>query len=210
MTNWQQQPQQTPQNWQMPQQAPHQGTLPGPGVRDYFVRLTGFGDSVPSPREVAALTAADVVEPRVQNLLVWRRTLLIFAIPFLLLSLILSICRAVDYSTGGSADFDTGIGMFLTWISPILFLVLLLGATIAAVRWVEAGKMTRILFWSWVVATAVPLIAALVPMSRQFDFDKLGEAQFESIYGYEADIVGSSGLRVRSGCEALEVGHHNM
>lgn len=40
MTNWQQQPRQTLQNWQMPQQPyPQQpAVLTGPGARDYLVR----------------------------------------------------------------------------------------------------------------------------------------------------------------------------
>ncbi|MGO1276941.1 hypothetical protein ACTXKQ_04995 [Corynebacterium variabile] len=191
MTNWQQQPQQTPQNWQMPQQPyPQQpAVLPGPGARDYLVRLTGFGESVPSSREAAALTAAGVVEPRVQGLLVWRRTLLIVITPLLLLAFILSAYQCTVSMGQDMSEFETGLGKFLEWLSPITLLALLVSALIVIGWWTETGRSTRILFWSWLVATVTPLVTALVPLSWQWDFTAMGAADFESSNGYRSESV---------------------
>lgn len=191
MTNWQQHTQQTPPNWQMPQQPyPQQpAPLPGPGARDYLVRLTGFGESVPSPREAAALTAAGVVEPRVQGLLVWRRTLLIVITPLLLLAFILSAYQCVVSMTQDISEFMTGLGKLVEFLTPVTFLAIPVSALISIGWWTEAGRSTRILFWSWLVATIVPLLTALVPLSWRIDFEKVGAQGYAFDYGYSPDMI---------------------
>lgn len=178
-------------NWQMPtQHYPQQLTaLPGPSVRDFVVRLTGFGASVPSPRETAALSAAGVVEPQVQGLLVWRRTLLIVITPLLLLAVILSVYQVTVTTTQDRSEFMTGLGRFLAWLSPITLLALPVGALIAIGWWTGTGRSTRILFWSWLVATVAPLAKALLPLSWQWDFAAMGASDFESLNGYRPQSV---------------------
>lgn len=183
--SYQPQPQyQSQQRYQHQQQA---SVLHGPGVRDYVVRLAGFGESTPSPRESAALDQAGVTESRVRSLLVWRRTLLIVITPLLLLAFILNLYNTVLRMNSDIAEYLTGVGYLQLWLPTVTLLAFPVSAVIAIGWWTESRRSTRILLWSWGVATVTPLLVALVPMSWVYDFQGLGASDFEYFNGYEAD-----------------------
>lgn len=161
-----------PGGWQQPVSPPPVAP-PGPGFADYLVRLTGAGDIKVSPREQAALLAAGVRETGPQRLLVWRRTMLIVLLPVLLASLVLMLWNQIRQSSGGEFEYFTPLGIALLWLPIVTWALVPLGTLTAIVRWTELRWSSRVLFWSWLVATAVPLLTALIPIDWQIDLRDL-------------------------------------
>jgi hypothetical protein len=192
---WPQQPQPQPQwdpqqQWpQQPQQAPPPPGIPGPGVGTHLKRAIDWNlaEIVPTPREVQALDAAGI-EPRLRGMLVWRRSLMLVALPVLLLSVVLAFVEASDVDTTGF----TGFGKLWNFLPAIALLFQPLAAMRVISIWTDMRRSSRTLIICWVISIAVPLFTALVPLTSIIDVDAARQsvqAQGGDVAAFDAEIL---------------------
>jgi hypothetical protein len=125
-----------------------------------------------TPREREQLIEANVIGPRLQGLLAWRRSCLLIALPVLVLSVILSGKEAVDTETEGF----TSLGELWVWFPTIGLLLIPIGVLVATQKWTELRSTSKVLVSCWVGSIALPLVAALIPIEFLIDTDLAREA----------------------------------
>ncbi|MDT4925310.1 MAG: hypothetical protein QOG01_3023 [Pseudonocardiales bacterium] len=168
---WEGQPAGQQQGWPG-QYGPQAGPprIPGPGVGTHLKRAIDWNvaEVVVTPREAHTLTAAGI-EQRLQGLFAWRRSSLLVALPFLILSVILSFWDAGHTDTSGLS----GIGTLVNWLPSIALAVVPIGALRAITRWTELRRTSKVLVACWLASIVIPLVVALIPLDYLVDLDAL-------------------------------------
>lgn len=160
------QPQQGAGGWQPPPAA----RPPWLSFGDFVKRVFSWGPTVVTSRERLALETAGVRAERLQHMLVWRRSVLIMILPVLILAFLLALLAAILFTAEDDDTTFTGLGLFsFLWVPAITMAALAIGAVVAIVRWTELRLSMQVLFWSWLVATVVPLCTAIFPVSWVID-----------------------------------------
>lgn len=141
--------------------------LKGPGAWGHVRRALQWnvGGVRPAERELARLEAAGIREPRVQAMLVWRRSSLLVVLPVLLVSLALSIG---DAASEDMSDY-TPLGQFTIWMTPLALALVPLACAVLINNWTDVRATSHALVTMWAASVIIPLIAAIMPLDLVVD-----------------------------------------
>ncbi|WP_299487264.1 hypothetical protein [uncultured Gordonia sp.] len=132
---------------------------------EYVRRFVGIGDVSLSPAESAALDRAGVTSTGARSMLAWRRAALVLLLPFLLVYVALSF-----YSTFGGDDSGlTPLGMIVSRFPSVTMALATIAVVVVVIKWTEQHWTGRVLFWTWLAATSVPLVSFVLPIDWYFD-----------------------------------------
>lgn len=150
---------------------------------DLIKRVTGWGEMTITDRERTRLEAAGVRENRLQQLLVWRRSVLILVAPFLLVTVGLALFNQISMldSSAPIDEYVTDFGRFLGWLNLFSLLLLPIGVVTAIIRWADLRWSVRVLFWCWLAATLVTLLQVALPIPWQLDLEGAVAAQIDEL-----------------------------
>ncbi|MEQ1873682.1 MAG: hypothetical protein ABL953_08155 [Ilumatobacteraceae bacterium] len=122
-----------------------------------------------SDAEREQLATAGVLEPHVQGLAAWRRSVLLLSVPVLIIATALSVVAVLDNDTSQLTSF----GKLLQWVPTISLGLIPAAALYCVITWTNLRATSRVLLFTWVASIALPLLAALVPIDGWIDIDKL-------------------------------------
>jgi hypothetical protein len=118
-----------------------------------------LGRVVPSPKEVAALTAAGIVDPAAQRYAAWRRSLLLVAFVPTFVAAVFGLLNVLESDFGGATTL--GMVLELAWLAAVVTLPIacLLGTR----KWTRPSTGSALLLWAWAAAFLAPFVQALMP-----------------------------------------------
>ena len=137
----------------------------------------------PTPKECEALDEAGITNARARSYLVWRRSCLVLASPFVSTSMILGLVGLKDL-TGESSESFNALGNLMLFLTGIDTLFMSAGMSFAMHLWARPVVSMRSLRFGWLASFVLPLIPALFPIEMLFKQDFL--EQLEEEYGKEA------------------------
>jgi hypothetical protein len=124
-----------------------------------------LGKVMPTPKELAALTAAGVTDPAVQRYAAWRRSLLLLATAVTGLVFVLLLWDVVEDGVDELTAFGVGMEVVVTAAYAALPVACFVGAT----RWVRPGSGAAVLRLAWAATFLLPFVSALLPSGLLFD-----------------------------------------
>ena len=186
-----------PRGWAPPTPA---GPLRGPSLGTHLRRAIDWRVAavVVTPREAHRLAAARI-EPRLHPLFAWRRSCLLVALPFLVLSVALSFVEAADRpsptSFAGAGSGYTSFGVLWSYLPSIGLVFAPLGVIGVLATWTEMRRTARLLAVCWALSIVIPLAAALVPLHYVVDLAGLQQPGLGDLGGLgELGDLGDLGL----------------
>ena len=128
-----------------------------------------------SPSEVARLEAVGIGDPLMQGYAVWRRSLLLVAIPFSVLSSVLAVRDLAERDLDGYSVF----GVVAVYLVALAVPVLTITVVVAAVTWHRLRLSGRLLLTGWAISMIAPLVVAVLPL------EWLLASSFEEVVGLD-------------------------
>lgn len=115
----------------------------------------------------------------VRAYMVWRRSIIIIALPSLLVAMILAWVTSFHMLAYG---FDeelgyNGLGRMSLFLPSLSLTILLSCSAVALATWRNLSRSTQIMKIGWVVALVLPLVPALIPTDLLFEEDFRTEDQ---------------------------------
>lgn len=126
--------------------------------------------SAPTDRERARFASSGVVSERVMRYLVWRRSILLIALPILLLAAVTATISVID----ADRTALNPVGQSLLWLPVLSVWAAPVAAALGLAYWTDPARGGKILMVSWLVSVAVPVVLALVPLDA---FAEMGVLQ---------------------------------
>lgn len=136
----------------------------------------------PTPKECQALDEAGITNARARSYLVWRRSCLVLASPFVSTSMILGLLGLRDLA-GEDSEVFNALGKLMVLFQGIDSLVMSVGMSFAMHLWARPVVSMRSLRFGWLASFVLPLIPALFPLEMLFKKDVL--EQWEEALGEE-------------------------
>lgn len=130
----------------------------------------------PTEKEAEALDNAGVSNARARSYLVWRRSCLVVASPFVSTSVILGLVGLRDLSTESSRN---GLGNLMIILTGIDTLFMSIGMSLSMHLWSRATLSMRSLRYGWLASFVLPLVPALFPLEMLFKKDELDALEEE-------------------------------
>ena len=137
--------------------------------------LSGARRSRASPTEVAHLEAAGIRDPLMQGYAVWRRSLLLVAIPFSVLSSVLAIRDVAERDLDGYSVF----GVVAVYLVALAVPLLTVTVIVAALTWSRLRLSGGVLLVGWAISMLAPLVVAVLPL------EWLLASSFEDVIGLD-------------------------
>src|SRR6478735_3134677 len=126
--------------------------------------------SAPTDRERARFASSGLVSERVIRYLVWRRSILLIALPLLLVAAIAATISALDADRTALNPF----GQSLLWLPVLSVWAAPVAAVLGLAYWTEPARGGAVLMASWLASVAVPVVLALIPLEA---FAEIGVLQ---------------------------------
>lgn len=141
--------------------------------------FAGARRSRPTPAEAAQLDAVGIPDALMQGYVTWRRSLLLVAIPFSIVSSILAIRDLAERDLDGYSVFGVVAVYLVSLAVPVLTLTLV----VAAVTWRQLRLSGRLLLAGWAVSMLAPLVVAVLPL------EWLLASSFEEVVGLDENTA---------------------
>ena len=122
--------------------------------------LSGAHRTQPSGAEAMQLASAGIDEPLVQRYVVWRRSVLLVAIPFTIFSAVLAVRELTERDLDGYSAF----GVVAVGVVALAVPVLTVTVVVAALTWRQPRLSGRVLLAGWAVSMFAPLVVAMLPL----------------------------------------------
>jgi hypothetical protein len=122
--------------------------------------LGGAHRTDPTEREASDLASVGIDSPLVQRYVVWRRSVLLVAVPFTIFSAVLAVRELLERDLDGYSAF----GVLAVAIVGLAVPVLTVTVVLAAVTWRDPRLSGRVLFAGWAVSMFAPLVVAMFPL----------------------------------------------
>jgi hypothetical protein len=122
--------------------------------------VAGAHRTQPSELEASQLTSVGIDSPLVQRYAVWRRSVLLVALPFTVLSAVLAVRELVERDLDGYSAFGVVAVGIVGLAVPVLTVTVLL----AAITWRQPRLSGRLLLVGWAVSMFAPLVVAMLPL----------------------------------------------
>lgn len=146
--------------------------------------LGGSHRSRPSDAEAAQLAAVGIADPLMQGYAVWRRSLLLVAMPFTIVSAILAVRDLTVRDLDGYSTFGVVAVAVVALTVPVLTVTVLL----AALTWRQPRRSGRLLLTGWAISMFAPLVVAMLPLDWLVS-SSLGEVTGVDVADDEGDLI---------------------
>lgn len=139
-------------------------------------------DVMPTEHETAKLDEADATTSEVVRVfMVWRRSVLITAIPSLVFSAVLGLVSISRISSDGIYyEGRNAFGRFAAALPELTSTILLISAVLSLYWWRNTQRSIRLVGWAWVLALIIPLLPGFIPTDNFYEKES----------GTEDDVLG--------------------
>lgn len=125
----------------------------------------------PTQAEAKALDNAGIINSKARSYLVWRRSCLVVASPFVNTSMILGLLNLRDlFSDNGSLN---ALGIFVMFLTSIDSIFLNIGMSVSMHIWSKPNISMKALRLGWIASFVLPLVPALFPLEMLLKKDDI-------------------------------------